>query len=89
MALLKSRGGHAEDRDPRQFSAERLEQIKLEDGIRLHESVKVELETYARQRLDFLRHGQAPALRMVWGLTRDGLDEQRGMISSKRRSHLA
>jgi len=35
--------------DPRQFSAERLEQIKLEDGIRLHESVKVELETYARQ----------------------------------------
>ena len=37
------------DFDPRQFSAERLEQIKLEDGIRLHESVKVELETYARQ----------------------------------------
>ncbi|MGH8078057.1 MAG: DEAD/DEAH box helicase family protein, partial [Lysobacter sp.] len=35
--------------DPRQFSPERLEQIKLEDGIRLHESVKVELETYARQ----------------------------------------
>ncbi len=35
--------------DPGQFSTERLEQIKLEDGIRLHESVKVELETYARQ----------------------------------------
>jgi type III restriction enzyme len=30
-------------------SAEQLQQIKLEDGVRLHESVKVELETYARQ----------------------------------------
>ena len=30
-------------------SAETIEQIKLEDGVRLHESVKVELETYARQ----------------------------------------
>jgi type III restriction enzyme len=30
-------------------SPEQLQQIKLEDGIRLHESVKVELETYARQ----------------------------------------
>ena len=28
---------------------EELQQIKLEDGVRLHESVKVELETYARQ----------------------------------------
>ncbi|RWO98469.1 DEAD/DEAH box helicase family protein [Mesorhizobium sp.] len=26
-----------------------LQQIKLEDGVRLHESVKVELETYARE----------------------------------------
>ena len=30
-------------------SAEAIQQIKLEDGVRLHESVKVELETYARQ----------------------------------------
>jgi type III restriction enzyme len=30
-------------------SAESIQQIKLEDGVRLHESVKVELETYARQ----------------------------------------
>jgi type III restriction enzyme len=30
-------------------SAEQLQQIKLEDGVRLHESVKVELETYARE----------------------------------------
>src|SRR3990170_1204589 len=35
--------------DPKQFSAEQIEQIKLEDGIRLHENTKVELETYARQ----------------------------------------
>src|SRR5205823_14505697 len=28
---------------------EEVERIKLEDGVRLHESVKVELETYARQ----------------------------------------
>lgn len=27
-----------------------LERLKLEDGIRIHESVKVELETYARER---------------------------------------
>ena len=31
------------------MSAEAIEQLKLEDGIRLHESVKVELETYARE----------------------------------------
>lgn len=30
-------------------SPELIQQIKLEDGVRLHESVKVELETYARQ----------------------------------------
>ncbi len=34
---------------PTHFSQEQIETIKLEDGIRLHESVKVELETYARQ----------------------------------------
>ncbi len=34
---------------PADFSAEQLETIKLEDGVRLHESVKVELETYGRQ----------------------------------------
>jgi len=35
--------------DARQFTPTQLERIKLEDGIRLHESTKVELETYARQ----------------------------------------
>ncbi len=30
-------------------SEEQLEQLKLEDGIRVHESTKVELEVYARQ----------------------------------------
>ena len=35
--------------NPKDFSVERIEEIKLEDGVRLHESVKVELETYARQ----------------------------------------
>ncbi len=35
--------------NPGQFTAEQLETIKLEDGVRLHESVKVELETYGRQ----------------------------------------
>ena len=30
-------------------SAETIQEIKLTDGVRLHESVKVELETYARQ----------------------------------------
>jgi type III restriction enzyme len=34
---------------PQQHSPQELEQIKLADGVRLHESVKVELETYARQ----------------------------------------
>lgn len=32
-----------------QFNATQLEQIKLEDGIHLHENTKVELETYARE----------------------------------------
>jgi len=31
------------------MSPEEIERIKLEDGVRLHESVKVELETYARE----------------------------------------
>jgi len=35
--------------DPRQYDAATLEKIKLEDGIRLHEDVKVRLETYARE----------------------------------------
>lgn len=35
--------------NPSQFDAVQLEQIKLEDGIRLHETTKVERETYARQ----------------------------------------
>lgn len=35
--------------DPAGMSAEELERLKLEDGIRLHERVKVELETYARE----------------------------------------
>lgn len=34
---------------PSGLSPEQLEQMKLEDGVRLHESVKVELETYARE----------------------------------------
>ena len=35
--------------DPKQFTPEQIEKIKLEDGVRLHENTKVELETYARQ----------------------------------------
>ena len=34
---------------PQNYSLAELERIKLEDGIRLHENTKVELETYARQ----------------------------------------
>ncbi len=37
------------DFNPAGMSTEEIEQIKLEDGVRLHESVKVELETYARE----------------------------------------
>ena len=37
------------DFNPAGMSAEEIEQLKLEDGVRLHESVKVELETYARE----------------------------------------
>ena len=35
--------------DANRFSKEEIEKIKLEDGIRLHEDVKVRLETYARE----------------------------------------
>jgi type III restriction enzyme len=35
--------------DPKQYTPEQIEQIKLEDGIRLHEATKVELVTYARE----------------------------------------
>jgi type III restriction enzyme len=35
--------------DPKQYATEELEQIKLMDGIRLHEATKVELLTYARE----------------------------------------
>lgn len=37
------------DFTPTGMSAEEVEQMKLEDGVRLHESVKVDLETYARE----------------------------------------
>jgi len=35
--------------NPAGMSPEEIERMKLEDGIRLHESTKVELETYARE----------------------------------------
>lgn len=35
--------------NPAGMSADQIEKLKLEDGLRLHESVKVELETFARQ----------------------------------------
>jgi type III restriction enzyme len=35
--------------NPAQFAPAELEKIKLEDGVRVHENTKVELETYARQ----------------------------------------
>ena len=37
------------DFDPTHYTQDDLDRIKLEDGIRLHESLKVELETYARE----------------------------------------
>jgi type III restriction enzyme len=37
------------DFNPTSMSAEEIERMKLEDGIRLHESVKVELEIFARE----------------------------------------
>lgn len=35
--------------NPAGMSVEEIERLKLEDGVRLHEGVKVELETYARE----------------------------------------
>jgi type III restriction enzyme len=35
--------------DPKGMTVEEIERLKLEDGVRLHESVKVELETFARE----------------------------------------
>lgn len=37
------------DFNPAGMSPEEIERLKLEDGVRLHESVKVELETYSRE----------------------------------------
>ncbi|MBP8824702.1 MAG: DEAD/DEAH box helicase family protein [Flavobacteriales bacterium] len=37
------------DFNAKQFGEDQLEDIKLRDGIRMHETVKVELETFARQ----------------------------------------
>ena len=37
------------DFNPAGMSPEQIERLKLEDGVRLHESIKVELETYARE----------------------------------------
>jgi type III restriction enzyme len=37
------------DFNPAGMSPEEIERLKLEDGVRLHEAVKVELETYARE----------------------------------------
>src|SRR5437868_2667530 len=37
------------DFNPAGMSPQEIERLKLEDGVRLHESVKVELETYARE----------------------------------------
>ena len=37
------------DFNPAGMSLQEIERLKLEDGVRLHESVKVELETYARE----------------------------------------
>jgi type III restriction enzyme len=37
------------DFNPAGMTPEEIERLKLEDGVRLHESVKVELETFARE----------------------------------------
>jgi type III restriction enzyme len=37
------------DFNPAGMAVEEIERLKLEDGVRLHEGVKVELETYARE----------------------------------------
>ena len=38
-----------ENFDPRNYDASGLERLKLEDGMRIHENTKVELEVYARE----------------------------------------
>jgi type III restriction enzyme len=38
-----------ENFDPRHYDQDGLERLKLEDGIRIHENTKVELEVYARE----------------------------------------
>lgn len=38
--------------NPAGMSMEQIERLKIEDGVRLHESVKVELETYARETMN-------------------------------------
>lgn len=38
-----------ENFNPANYTAEQLETIKLEDGVRIHESTKVDLETFAKQ----------------------------------------
>ncbi len=37
------------DFNPAGMAPEEIERLKLEDGVRLHESIKVDLETYARE----------------------------------------
>jgi len=38
-----------ENFDPDNYTEEQLERLKLEDGVRIHESARVELEVFARQ----------------------------------------
>lgn len=38
-----------ENFDPKNYDKEALEKLKLEDGVRIHEHTKVELEVYARE----------------------------------------
>lgn len=38
-----------ENFDARNYAADQLEELKLKDGVRIHEATKVELEVYARQ----------------------------------------
>lgn len=40
--------------NPTGMAPEEIERLKLEDGVRLHESVKVDLETYARETGTFI-----------------------------------
>jgi len=42
------------DFNPAGMTTEDIERLKLEDGIRLHENTKVELETYARETGNFI-----------------------------------